>query len=62
MHDLKKFFVILRRINAQKLDSRNRIRGYAYFANSVLFAKKYVLRIFSKLNLKTYCTYFIRAS
>ena len=26
------------------------------------FAKKYILQIFSKVNLKTYCTYFFQAS
>ena len=46
MHDWKKLFIILRHINAQKLDWRNRIRGYAYFANAVFFVSKYVLRIF----------------
>ena len=30
----------------QKLDSRSKIRDFAYFANSVLFAKKYILQMF----------------
>ena len=35
---------------AQKRDSRNgRIRTYAFFAKSVLFAKKYILRLFSEV-------------
>ena len=52
MHDLKKFFIILRHINAQKLDSRNRIRGYAYFADSALFATKYVYEFFPNFTSK----------
>ena len=53
MHDWKKLLIIPRQINAQKLDSQNKLRGYAYFANSVLFAKECISRIFSKGNLKT---------
>ena len=49
MDDRTKLIIIQRHHNinrAQKLDSRNKIRDYAYFANSVRFAKKYILQIF----------------